>query len=677
MSHQSRLVVDCSNSDLQRLPNNISANIQALILVNNRLKLEMLSSLIKLRNLTELDISGNHLFSLEGTYLDIPTLLYLTVDRNDLDYLASHGFLGTPDLIFLSAADNKIEIMSEECFQGLHALKHLDLSGNRIFSLNAAWFLGLVSLETLDLQGNNIHALTKAVFRSLLHLQFLKLNNNQIKHTYSGAFYGLARLRQLYLDHNHLQQVPTEALDDFPHLDVLDMSGNPIVELATGSVKSVNMSVFRLNQMGVLRLVEAEALMKLPYLQRLELANNPHLQYIHRGAFSQVPNLRALELHNNLLTVLEKQVVEGLDHLNTLTLHGNPLYCDCMVNWLRQLNRENKRNTTLENIEQVTCAGPDNMKDKSLDAEELKRLPTACPPRILPLFNTQYERVLGDPLQFDCRVVGEPLPQTEWLLPAHAHGDVIEGVEVLKPGSAGAHGTHKRVTEEGTLYIDYIQGTDHGDYTCSASNPAGRDERTAHVHVKNLHANLIIIHVTQASVTVTWSNTRHSHDYQIMYKPQLTNITYHEVSIRPYMRTYTVAQLLPDTAYEFCLGIKHEKDRVKINCTAVSTHKGGYARKGVVDTRNYFIGGALACFVLILFVTCSMTYVLKRYNKRRREQDELYSDNLSQLFLASMDSMSDTTPITYENRGAEMFDEDDLEEIRSTASMPSTNTGLR
>ena len=80
---------------------------------------------------------------------------------------------------------------------------------------------------------------------------------------------------------------------------------------------------------------------------------------------------------------------------------------------------------------------------------------------------------------------------------------------------------------------------------------------------------------------------------------------------------------------------------------------------------------------LIFFGRRALTHVVKRYNKKKRQQEELYTDNLSQLFLASMDSMSDTTPITYENRAAEMFDDDDIDEIRSTASMASTSTSIR
>jgi hypothetical protein len=77
------------------------------------------------------------------------------------------------------------------------------------------------------------------------------------------------------------------------------------------------------------------------------------------------------------------------------------------------------------------------------------------------------------------------------------------------------------------------------------------------------------------------------------------------------------------------------------------------------------------------------SHFINKYNKRKRAEEELYGDNMSQLFLASMDSLSDTTPITYENSGAEMFednreeemfDDDDIEEIRSTAFMPSCNT---
>ena len=55
--------------------------------------------------------------------------------------------------------------------------------------------------------------------------------------------------------------------------------------------------------------------------------------------------------------------------------------------------------------------------------------------------------------------------------------------------------------------------------------------------------------------------------------------------------------------------------------------------------------------------------MIRRYNKRRRSAEELLgADYLSQVYLAGMDAMSDTTPITYENRGIDLGSEEEEEE---------------
>jgi hypothetical protein len=139
------------------------------------------------------------------------------------------------------------------------------------------------------------------------------------------------------------------------------------------------------------------------------------------------------------------------------------------------------------------------------------------------------------------------------------------------------------------------------------------------------------------------------------------------------MRSYTASELTEKTVYDFCIAVRHQGKSVRINCTGIMT-RSGYIHTGLIDARNYIVGGAITSLILLVVIGCALTHLVKRYNRKKRQQQELYSNNSSQLFLASLDSMSDTTPITYENKVAEMFDDDDIEEIMSTSSMASTST---
>ncbi|KAK2156421.1 hypothetical protein LSH36_214g05031 [Paralvinella palmiformis] len=372
-------------------------------------------------------------------------------------------------------------------------------------------------------------------------------------------------------------------------------------------------------------------------------------------------------------------MLSKLPSLQTLGLGGNSLFCDCNILWLIDEVKHRPRNLTIPNRDNLVCESPTILRGITLNEVDETNVPDTCAPRILPLYSLQYAIDLGDSLRLNCRAVGRPVPQTDWLLPGkRSDGDGTD-IMVLKTGKREGAGVrrladHISISLAGTLTVDYAAATDGGQYTCLASNPRGRDERTAHVRVKTNLADVIILGVTQHSVTVTWRSRSFQHTYRILYRRSGTNDTYHSVNIEPYMRTFTANDLTPKAKYEFCIAMEQASRTVRINCTLVTTRRQEYRISGLFNARNFIIGGAAGCFALVLIVVCTATYFIKRYNRRKRAQEELYSDNLSQLFLASMDSMSDTTPITYENTGAEMFDDDDIDEIRSTASMPGCST---
>ena len=55
--------------------------------------------------------------------------------------------------------------------------------------------------------------------------------------------------------------------------------------------------------------------------------------------------------------------------------------------------------------------------------------------------------------------------------------------------------------------------------------------------------------------------------------------------------------------------------------------------------------------------------MVRKFNNRKRQREELYIDYQSQLFQSSIDSMSDTMPITFEDKAVEMLYDDDTEKI--------------
>ena len=654
---------------------NISLEAEAIILANNRIRPAQLWGLHRLANLTLVDLSNNHIYSLEDWWgLGITSISHLIFDRNQIDYLPNRTFALLVSLKTLSVSQNKIEIIHSDALCGLRSLLQLDLSHNRIFEINPRWFRELRALETLNLNDNNIHVLRDGDFMYLTGLKSLIISNNRLKHIYDATFVGLENLAELHIENNHFREMPEKPWRVFNGIGTINLSNNHLASLETGVLRDINVSTLLLNGMRDLTMVNHHAITDMPLLTTLELTDSPHLMYIDREAFLNMPHLQFLRLQSNNLTALEAEVIQSLPALKEISLQGNPFICDCNVNWLRDEMKESVRNVTFIEAENVKCSAPKELEGSSLMSENAEGIPEKCAPRILPLFPTEVNTVLGDKVRLDCRAVGEPEPQIDWLLPAHTEADVGEDVTLLKSGSPGDETGRVVASKTGTLLIDYIQGVDNGDYTCLASNPGGRDQRKMRLRVKNMRANVIIIRVTADSITVTWKSARFAHDYQILYKESHTNQTYRIINIKPYMRSYTASELHPQTFYEFCIAVKHNDKSMRINCTRVSTRNANFLELGIFTARDYIIGGAIGCVAFILLTVCSVTLLVKKYNRRRRQQEELYGDNLSQLFLASMDSMSDTTPITYENRAAEIFDDDDIEEIRSAAASARATT---
>ena len=662
--------LDCSNLGLRQLPDNVSMATEAAVLDRNRLDTRDLRGLELMSNLTVLDISANHLYSLESWGLSLPNLYYLSLDRNELEYLHNCTFRGFRRLRVLSVSHNNIELMHNDAFCGLQELTNLDMSRNRIYEVTPYLFRHTASLEYLDLQENNIHNLRRGDFTYLSHLHTLYLNNNHLKHLQDSAFTGLEGLQQLYLQDNPLNVIPSQPLRQFRALELLDLSNTRVSLLKRGCLRDVNVTFLRLRRITELHLVEKGAFKHMLHLRTLELADNPFLTHLDIDSLSDLPFLEILHLNNNSLTSLDQGTIAALPSLEELHLYGNPFYCDCAILWLRDEILLQSMNLSLARVDSIQCKNPMKFKGMSINDDTLSSIPTSCSPRIINLFPPSQSVALGDSLRVDCRAVGQPRPLVDWRMPPTqqdvSRRDVTDGLGLIE---------RVMVTTEGSLLLDYIQGKDHGQYTCVATNSRGRAERPLQIIIKNMAANVLILRVTQAAITVTWKSTQSTHSYELLWRPAGTNASYSAVPIKPYMRSYTANQLKASSRYEFCLAVLHNQSPVRINCTIVTTHGADFGRLGIVSTREYILGGSIGCISAIVLIGCLVTWAARRYNRRRRLQEELYGDNLSQLFLASLDSLSDTTPITYENRAAEIFDDDDIEEIRNAAAAASAATG--
>ena len=659
-------------------------------------------------NLITMDLSHNNLYQLQPFLsMCLGNLRDLIINGNTLEYLPQDIFVTFSNLEHLALARNGIEVIDKAAFRGLHKLIDLDLSDNRLFSPNAGWFQDLQALENLDLSKNNLHFIQSKVFRYLERLKGLDLSFNQIQHVYTHAFYGLSGLQQLLLNNNHITHIPS--LSVFNRIDLIDISNNHFKYLKSRDFNRVNVLHLKISNNKHLRIIDRESFANMPILRKLEIRDNINLVYVDRSAFVNLDQLQMLLLSGNGFTSLEKGIVSSLPNIESLALGGNPWTCDCRLNWIDSVLSSN--HVTLLDRQLSTCLHPDTKLGCAIPANHQKcdntssftsadkqlKLPNRtihtppqsqqknhqllpkssqnCGPLVVALFESEIQTYIGEELQLDCRAQGDPKPDIKWIISSHNGADSFH---VMKPGQGLEGDNRVSVLQTGSLHIEYVNHHDIGNYSCRASSANGVSVRTSELKIRNVLSHIIILRVTDLSVTVTWKTDNHVSGYQILYRHKVTNsATYHKVDILPYMKYYTVSGLIPRTSYEFCIAVKHKETSLLISCNVTATVSTGYKHTAVHDATGFIIGGTIVCLLVFVALMCIGSHMVRKYNQKRRFPLEGQCGEDSDMFLAGLDPLSELSPMTYENRFASLFDDSDIEEIQISAAEASASLGLR
>ena len=164
------------------------------------------------------------------------------------------------------------------------------------------------------------------------------------------------QLRKISLRDNLLQAIPTAAIETCENLQILDLSHNKIEELHFNDLSR--------NQL----------------IRELYLRGNV-ISIVEPGSFSGLTQLEVLDLSYNLLEVLPENMLsdQQLPLMSRLSLHYNPLRCDCHNKWLmdeiRQATGERRGPFLGEDLEQTTCGEPPMMTGTEVS---LVNLPDTC-----------------------------------------------------------------------------------------------------------------------------------------------------------------------------------------------------------------------------------------------------------------------------------------------------------
>ncbi|XP_036297728.1 leucine-rich repeat neuronal protein 2 [Pipistrellus kuhlii] len=470
-SYREATTVDCNDLFLTAVPPALPAGTQTLLLQSNGIVRVGRSELGYLANLTELDLSQNSFADARDCDLRaLPQLLSLHLEENQLTRLEDHSFAGLAGLQELYLNHNQLRRIAPQAFAGLGNLLRLHLNSNLLRAVDSRWFEALPSLEILMIGGNQVDALLDMNFRPLASLRSLVLAGMSLREISSYALEGLRSLESLSFYDNQLARVPRRALEQVPGLKFLDLNKNPLQRVGPGDFANMlHLKELGLNNMEELVSIDKFALVNLPELTKLDVANNPRLSFVHPRAFHRLPRLETLMLNNNALSALHRQTVESLPRLQEVGLHGNPIRCDCVIRWA------NATGTRVRFIEpqSTLCAEPPDLQRRPLREVPFREMADRCLPLISPRsFPPSLRVAAGQSLALHCRALAEPEPEVYWVTPA--------GARLTADARAGRR---RRVHPEGTLELRRVTAAEAGLYTCVAQNLVGADTKTVSVEV--------------------------------------------------------------------------------------------------------------------------------------------------------------------------------------------------
>ncbi|NWI69168.1 LRRN2 protein, partial [Todus mexicanus] len=605
--------VDCNDLFISAVPEDLPEGTQTLLLQSNNIARLEQSELDYLRNLSELDLSQNSFSDVWDFGLkSMPQLLSLHLEENQLSELPDGSFPGLGNLQELYLNHNQLRRIAPRAFSGLGSLLRLHLNSNLLRTVDSRWFQMLPSLEILMIGGNRVDAILDMNFRPLSNLRSLVLAGMNLREISDYALEGLRSLESLSFYDNKLVNVPKRALQQVPGLKFLDLNKNPLQRVKQSDFTNMlHLKELGLNNMEELVSIDQFALINLPELTKLDVTNNPKLSFIHPNAFHHLPQLETLMLNNNALSALHKQTVESLPNLQEISIHSNPIRCDCVIRWV------NSTETRIRFIEpqSTLCAEPPDLKRRHIRDVPFREMTDRCLPLIsTKSFPSRLEVADGDNVSLHCRALAEPDPEIYWVTPS--------GEKLIPYADDGRYKVHP----EGTLEIHEISAREAGLYTCVAHNLLGADTKSISVRVNHSFPlsedslELVVADVQSYHILVAWKphlNTVSSNltwsSFLLSSNLDVTNVA----RIPTGTHTYNITRLHQDTEYWACLHVAFVDSQAKVACVNTRTKEATH-RYQLLESRQSLLT-VLVLSLLLLAASLVARYGVGAEPKRAGE----------------------------------------------------------
>ena len=277
------------DATLRTLPNNSFRNLKVKKIRLTEMKIRNIEPLafVGLEEMVvEVDFSMNELNSLEG-FKTLTNLKKLDVSYNKLTRITASDFAPFASTLQVLALRYHRLTIADGAFASLKSLKELGLGSCHLVTLAPTVFSEGMALQRLDIHSNNFVTIPRETFSKLKNITDIELTSNQITILPTHGFADLPKLRTVDLKFNIIRKIEKEAFKNLPML------------LDVGSLRG----------------------------QRIE-------GNITKDMFVGLDSLTSIRFANNLITSVEN-LYTSLPSLNYMTIHDNPLHCDCAIAWMR------------------------------------------------------------------------------------------------------------------------------------------------------------------------------------------------------------------------------------------------------------------------------------------------------------------------------------------------------
>lgn len=537
--------VECSGATWVNLPQDLPPNIQILkventriselddrslprytqlrhlYLQNNEIATISKDAFDQVQYLKELDLTGNRLTEVPNALQKLKKLQSLHIGSNRISNALSEAWSKLVHLEMLDLHNNTIESLEPFIF-GETPLRILNLKHNRIATIENDTFSGYKLLRHLKLSSNRISIVEPGSFEDLQQLEVLDMDGNEMAELRNETFSGLSQLSSLNLRNNEIQSIEIAAFRPLVNLLTLDISRNNLTDVHNDWFLSNNLlHTLNISNMDVTR-IHHDAFAGLDSLSSLDLSGNKKLSFIHRDTFNpHTPAIETINMSRCNMADFHYQAFQHLANLSHLAVLGNPLMCKCAVIWF-------KNNSIIADFEKLTCTNP--ATHTGIPLSDLNEIDLNCTvPKIIKFSKSAFHKV-GTSIKLECVATGDPIPAIIWITSlgkVFRHNDYhtnsgISDITHDHVDNTSFHDDHHwhthdeyikdipkkqrvHLLQDGSLYIDYVQRTDAGDYTCIAMNPGGND-----TVIINVRLNYSVIRQTQIMAIIIGAGTSFS-----------------------------------------------------------------------------------------------------------------------------------------------------------------------